>query len=99
MSMYFALRMGDICRVGVLEKRLEEKVQENRELQEQLQKGRETLQVALTAKEDMQRRVQQSQRSVAETRKISIEDLNELEQVKLLLSISVIFLSSAFLTV
>jgi len=67
-------------RVGVLEKRLQEKIAENEDLLLQVARGRDTLQSAITAKDDITRKAQQSQRQVAETRRVTGDDLGELEQ-------------------
>ena len=65
----------------MLEKRLAEKMSENEELQAQVAKGRDNLQGALSAKEEMARKAQASQRHASETRKLTIDDLSDLEQV------------------
>lgn len=66
----------------MLEKRLAEKMTENEELQLQVQKGRDTLQSALTTKEELQRRAQASQKQASETRRMTADDLSELEQAQ-----------------
>ncbi len=68
--------------MSVLEKRLAEKMTENEELQLQVQKGRDTLQSALTTKEELQRRAQASQKQASETRRMTADDLSELEQAQ-----------------
>jgi hypothetical protein len=72
----------------VLEKRLAEKMSENEELQQQVQRGKEALQSAHTSKEEMAKRAQASQRQVSETRRLTADDLSDLEQVQRILSVS-----------
>lgn len=68
-------------RVSVLEQRLQDKVSENEDLQNQIAKGRENLQTALIAKEELSRKAQASQKLVSETRKMTADDLTDQEQV------------------
>lgn len=58
-----------------------EHVSTNKELQAQVVKGRETLQAALSAKEELSRKAQASQKVAQETRRMTADDLTELEQV------------------
>ena len=53
---------------------------ENEELLLQVNKGRDNLQSALYAKEEMQKKAQASQKHATETRKVTADDLGELEQ-------------------
>ncbi len=70
-----------MCRVGTLEQRLAAQMEENKELVAQIAKGRENLQSALTAKEELSRRAQASQKLATETRKMTVDDLTDQEQV------------------
>jgi len=52
---------------------------ENEELQLQVNKSRDALQDAISSKEDIQKKAQSSLRYASETRKLTSEDLGQLE--------------------
>lgn len=62
-----------------MEKRLAEKMTENDDLQLQLNRSREALQDAVSSKEELQKKAQTSLRHASETRKLTSEDLGQLE--------------------
>ena len=81
-SCSFTIYHLHIVRVGTLEKRLAEKLTENEDLQLQLNKSREALQDAVSSKEDLQKKAQSSLRYASETRKLTSEDLGQLEHAQ-----------------
>jgi predicted RNase H-like nuclease (RuvC/YqgF family) len=62
-------------RVSVLEKRLQEKVEENEDLQNQLQRARDTTQSAINTRDEMQKKVAGAAKLASEARKLTTEDL------------------------
>lgn len=81
-SCSFTIYHLHMVRVGTLENRLAEKMTENEELQLQLNKSREALQDAVSSKEDLQKKAQSSLRYASETRKLTSEDLGQLEHAQ-----------------
>ena len=70
----------NLKRLAVLEKRLQSQVDEVADLTGQLKRARETAQNALTAKEEMSKRLTLSSRLTQDTKKASLEDIGELEE-------------------
>ena len=68
--------------MATLEQRLDERMKDIEELQNQVKKGRDTLQGALTSKEELQKKALASQKHASETRKLTADDLVDLEQVR-----------------
>ena len=86
------------CRLEQLEERLQVKIQENNELQLQVQKGREALESATVSKTELQKKAQASQRQASETRRLTAEDLSDLEQVhSIIITIATTFQNVCFL--
>jgi hypothetical protein len=67
-------------RIAVLEKRLQAQVDEVADLTGQLKRARETAQNAISAKEEMSKRLTLSSRLTQDTKKASVEDIGELEE-------------------
>ena len=81
-----------------MEERLQVKIQENNELQLQVQKGREALESATVSKTELQKKAQASQRQASETRRLTAEDLSDLEQVhSIIITIATTFQNVYFL--
>lgn len=70
-----------LCRLNKVEARLKEQMDENAALQEQMRHTREALESATTSKNELQKKAQASQRLVSETRKLTADDISDLEQV------------------
>jgi chromosome segregation ATPase len=68
-------------RVSVLEKRLQEKIDEIDDLQAQLQRARDTTQHAVAAREEMHKKVSGTAKLAHEARKLTIEDLVAVKEV------------------
>lgn len=66
-------------RVTTLEKRLQEKIEENTVLQQQLAKARSSAQSALATQDTMQRKVNASAKLTHEARRLTVEDLTSFE--------------------
>lgn len=56
-SITYPLPSDSNFRISVMEKRLQEKIDENEDLQNQLRKARDTVQTAVTTKDELQKRV------------------------------------------
>lgn len=72
------------CRVTTLEARLQEMISENDELRAQIQRSKDSLQHALTAKEEAQKKAHSQSRAAqgTESRRLSGEEVMELEQAR-----------------
>lgn len=66
--------------MSVLELRVTDLVTENEELRGQLMKGKDTIQSAQHAKEEMHKKIQSAARQAAENKRNGLQDLTELEQ-------------------
>jgi chromosome segregation ATPase len=68
-------------RVGQLEKKLSEVTNENDELKGQLLKTKDNLQHATSAKDEISKKMQNANKQVHETKKLTMQEISELDQV------------------
>jgi len=69
-------------RLNTLEKRLQEKIDENGELQAQLKRAREQIQTTSAAKEEFQKKAAAAMKSTQDNKKFSADDVSGLEEIQ-----------------
>ena len=69
-------------RLGTLEKRLQEKIDENGELQAQLKRAREQIQATSAAKEEFQKKAAAAMKTNQDSKKHSADDVTGLEELQ-----------------